>query len=100
MNEILNLIESVSEGFPSYFCITLKCAHLPRCSLTHDIYHIYLYEFCFVDAKIGKETGKAISFPDNSNSVPSWIESDGTTVYVSEETLKGRLGILHISLMI
>ena len=25
LDEILNLIESVSEGFPSYFCIILSC---------------------------------------------------------------------------
>ena len=45
--------------------------------------------FDSIDAKIGRETGKSLTFPDRGGSVPAWVEDSGSQIYIPEESLGG-----------
>ena len=70
MDEILNLIESVSEGFPSYSCRFIECirfknqavlASMLKILVVQMIHAVFQYSrLCFVFVRVGSKTQKLI----------------------------------------
>ena len=42
-----------------------------------------------IDAKIGRETGKSLTFPNRGSTAPEWIQNSGSQIFIPEETIKG-----------